>query len=36
MNLTFLTEIAGATLIIAFVFGYLCGSIPFGLVLTKL
>lgn len=36
MSIAFLSEIAGATLIIAFVFGYLCGSIPFGLVLTKL
>lgn len=36
MSIAFLSEIAGATLIAAFVFGYLCGSIPFGLVLTKL
>ncbi len=36
MSMAFLSEIAAATLIGAFVFGYLCGSIPFGLVLTKL
>ena len=35
MSIAFLSEIAGATLIAAFLFGYLCGSIPFGLLLTK-
>ena len=36
MSMAFLSEIAGATILAAFVVGYLCGSIPFGLVLTKL
>ena len=36
MSIAFLTEIAGATLLAAFVFGYLCGSIPFGLILTRM
>ncbi len=36
MSMAFLSEVAGATILAALVFGYLCGSIPFGLVLTKL
>ena len=36
MSPTLITEIAASTLLLALVFGYLCGSIPFGLVLTKM
>lgn len=36
MSIAFLSEMAAATILLALVFGYLCGSIPFGLVLTKL
>lgn len=35
MSSSFFTEIAAATMIAALAFGYLCGSIPFGLLLTK-
>ena len=36
MSPALLTEIAATTLLLALVFGYLCGSIPFGLLLTKM
>jgi acyl phosphate:glycerol-3-phosphate acyltransferase len=36
MSSAFPLAIAMSTLLIAAIFGYLCGSIPFGLVLTKL
>jgi acyl phosphate:glycerol-3-phosphate acyltransferase len=36
MSSAFLSEIALTTLLLAIAFGYLCGSIPFGLILTKL
>ncbi|MFV0279479.1 MAG: glycerol-3-phosphate 1-O-acyltransferase PlsY [Rhodoblastus sp.] len=35
MSIAFLRDIAGVTLLAAFVFGYFCGSIPFGLILTR-
>ena len=35
MSIVFLSEIAVATLLLALAFGYLCGSIPFGIILTK-
>ena len=35
MNSTIITEIAASVLLMALAFGYLCGSIPFGLLLTK-
>jgi acyl phosphate:glycerol-3-phosphate acyltransferase len=36
MSPAFPLEIALSTLLIAAAFGYLCGSIPFGLILTKM
>lgn len=36
MPTTLMTEVALTTMFVALVFGYFCGSIPFGLILTKI